>query len=330
MWILGTRRREMFYLYLPGILSVIVAIAFPDFGEESLLYGILATAIIDSGHVYTTAWRTWLYGDEVKTHPGYWMYPLGFFLFFTMWFYFQIPYLWSFVVYATLYHHTRQVYGFSKWYQKLNRRSDPVSDRFLYFFAYFPMIIYHFRPEAVANYYSEKDLFLYPLPGLRDALLVIYFIAASAWGMREYRLWQSGTRELNRLLSVACPSVVYAYCFLVGSNLSQVLFPLLFLHGIAYLGVMEQSLTRTQKRFTRQSIALVTVVITAVVFGLFESYAEENFIGRSLGPSPWLSSFIVGLSLTPLFCHYAFDAIIWRKNHREAAVVFAPSSESSR
>lgn len=330
MWILGNSRRELFYIYLPGLVSVALAMLWPELGEESLLYGILAMGIIDSGHVYTTAWRTWLHGDEVKTSASYWYFPLFFFSFFTMWFYLEVPYLWAFVVYATLYHHSRQVYGFSKWYQKLNRRSDTVSDYYLYFFAYFPMVIYHFRPEAVANYYTQQDLFLYPLPWLRDALLSVYFLVAASWGIREYRLWQSGTRELNRLCSVACPSLVYAYCFLVGSTLTQVLFPLLFLHGVAYMGVMGQSLTRTQKKFSRETIAILTVIITAVIFGLLESYAEENFIERSLGPSPWMSSVLVGLSLTPLFCHYAFDAIIWRKNHREAGVVFAPASESLR
>lgn len=324
MWILETPLREFFYLYLPGLLSVLLAIFSPNLGEDSLFYGLLAMGIIDSGHVYTTAWRTWFHGDEVKTSAGFWLFPLGFFLFFSLWFYSHAPYLWAFVVYATLYHHTRQVYGFSKWYQKLNKRGDKVSDYFLYFFAFFPMLIYHFRPGAIGNYYTENDLFLYPWPFMRNLLLGVYVLVVVSWVLREASLWKKGIREPNRLLSVAFPSLIYAYCFLVGETLTQILFPLLFLHGVAYFGVMGQSLTRTQNRFANATLALVVVLVTAIVFGLFESWAEENVIPRSPEGRGLIDALIVGLSLTPLFCHYAFDAIIWRKDHREASAVFSP------
>jgi hypothetical protein len=259
----------------------------------------------------------------VNTNAWYLFYPVLFFLLFTGWFYFDVPYLWPFVVYSTLYHHTRQVYGFSKWYQKLNRRSDSFSDFFVYFFAFFPMLIYHFRPGAFGGYYTSNDLFLYPLPWLRDALLYVYGAFVVAWGTYEIRLWKSGVHESNRVCSVGIPALIYAYCFLIGSTLTQVLFPLLFLHGVAYFGVMGQSLSRTQKRFEKESIALFIVLVTAVIFGLFESWAEENVIVRSPGERPFWEALIVGISLTPLYCHYAFDAIIWRKNHRESALVFS-------
>lgn len=322
MGILGSLKKDFLYLYLPGLMAVEVAIFFPTLGESSLIYGLLAMGIIDSGHVYTTAWRTWLHPDEVKSSKAYWIYPLIFFSVFFSWFYFSLPYLWAFVVYATLYHHVRQVYGFSKWYQKLNHRADVVSDYFLYFFAIAPMVIYHFRPEATAGYYTEKDLFLYPFAALRDVLLILYLLVACAWGYREWKLWTAGTRETNRLLSVAVPAVIYAFCFLVGTTITQVLFPLLFLHGIAYFGVMTKALGKTQKRFEKESIAVFAILMTAVGFGLTESWMEENVINHALGSEPILNSAIIGLSLTPLFCHYAFDAIIWKKNHRESKLIF--------
>ncbi len=323
MWILSTPLREFSYLYAPGLLAVAASLLWPDLGDESLLYGILAMGIIDSGHVYTTIWRTWLHPEEVKSRAGYWFFPLLFCAVFTMWFYLEIPYLWAFVVYATFYHHARQVYGFSKWYQKLNRRNDKFSDYVIYFLALFPLIIYHFRPEAIGNYYTENDLFLYPWNELRDVLLFIYFAAVFGWIFREMKLWQSGIRETNRIFSIACPGIIYAYCFLVGTTITQILFPLLFLHGVAYFGVMGQSLRRTQKRFNGKYLAILTVLVTAVVFGLSEAWFEENIVPRGLGDNAWLSALVVGISLTPLFCHYAFDAIIWRKNHRESAIVFA-------
>jgi hypothetical protein len=46
---------------------------------------------------------------------------------------------------------------------------------------------------------------------------------------------------------------------------------------------------------------------------------EENVI--SMHERSLLSTVIIGLWLTPLFCHYAFDAWIWKKSHRESALV---------
>ncbi len=323
MWILKTPSREFSFLYLPGLLAVLVAVFFPSLGAESLLYGLFAVGFVDSGHVYTTMWRTWLHPEEVVSDKSYVLFPLVFFILFSSWFYFQIPYLWAFVVYATLYHHTRQIYGFSKWYQKLNQRQDPESDRYLYFFAYFPMVIYHFRPEAIGAYYTERDLFLYPQTGLRDFFLSFYLMVGMTWVYREWRLWKSGIRELNRLISIAFPGMIYGYCFLVGTTVTQVLFPLLFLHGVAYLGVMGQSLSKTQKRFQKEGIAFFVVLITALLFGLLDSWVEENFLETFIGQAPVLNSLVVGLALTPLFSHYAFDALIWKKNHREAGVIFS-------
>jgi hypothetical protein len=322
MWILKTPLREISFLYLPGLLAVLAAISFPKLGEESLFYGLLAVGFIDSGHVYTTMWRTWFHREEFVTNKSYIFLPLFFFVIFSCWFYFQIPYLWAFVVYATLYHHSRQVYGFSKWYQTLNRRQDAESDRYLYFFSYFPMVIYHFRSDAIGAYYTKRDLFLYPQTGLRDFFLCFYLMVGMTWVYREWRLWRSGIQETNRILSIAIPGMIYCYCFLLGNTVTQVIFPLLFLHGVAYLGVMEQSLSKTQKRFQKEGIAFFVVFITAFLFGLLDSWVEENFVDTIIEQAPLFNSLVVGLILTPLFSHYSFDAIIWRKNHREAGVIF--------
>ncbi len=322
MWILGSLRTEFLFFYLPGFISIIIAILFPELGTTSILYGLLATALIDSGHVYTTAWRTWLHNDELKSSHRYWILPLGFFLFFGGWYYFNLPGLWSFVVYATLYHHIRQVYGFSKWYQALNKRSDKVSDFYLYALAFSPMIIYHFRHGVPANYYSETDLFLFPNLIVQKVLIIIYTLIWSGWIMHEMRLWKQGHKEINRILSVGFPSIAYGYCFLIGSTVTQVLFPLLFIHGIAYFGVMGQTLHRTQKsRFKNSSVALIIVLLTSVIFGMSESWYEENFVRIVTGHSAILTAAVIGLYLTPLFSHYLFDAYIWKRTHRESSLI---------
>lgn len=324
MWILGSFKMEATFFFLPGLLSIVVALAFPHLGDTSLLYGLLVTALIDSGHVYTTFWRTLLHPEERNSSSLYWLLPLGIFFFFFAWYFSRLPHLWSFVVYSTLFHHVRQVYGFSKWYQALNKRTDKISDYFLYALSIGPMFIYHFRPNAIGYYYSSNDLFLFPDITIYKGLLYVYSVVLVSWIMYERRVWLSGRKEINRVLSVAFPATIYAFSFFVGKTFSQVLFPLLFLHGIAYCGVMGLSLNKTRGGwFSTMFKSLLIVGVTAVVFGLIESWLEGTYIGDNRRLNGFIPSIVVGLYLTPLFCHYLFDAMIWKRSHREAKMIYS-------
>jgi hypothetical protein len=321
MWILGSLKCDLVFLMLPGLFSVGISMLFPHLAESSLVYGLIATGLVDSGHVYTTFWRTLFTSGKKRQWP--WMVPVFFILFFGVWYYFSFPGLWTFVVYSTLFHHVRQSYGFSKWYQTLNHRADPISDRFFYGLIILPMVTYHFSPGALGSYYSENDLFLYPLSNVRDALMVIYSVVLFSWICYETKLWKRGLRESNRIISVGYPALIYGYCFLVGETLTQILIPLLFVHGVAYFGVMGQTLHRTQKqRFSSLFEALSLVIITACVFGLSEAWIEEEALNLHSGSPLWLSSLLIGLTLMPLYCHYFYDAIIWKKSHAEADLVY--------
>jgi hypothetical protein len=321
MWILGSFKKEASFFFVPGLLSVLIAISFPHLGESSLLYGLLATALIDSGHVYTTAWRTFFHKEERQSSRAlYLLFPVFFFLIFFIWFATGARGLWMFVVYSTLFHHIRQVYGFSKWYQALNKRSDQSSDFFLYSLALIPIIAYHFRPGAIANYYTMNDLFLFPQLDIFKSFIMIYATFLSGWIIYELRSWKQGKREINRIFSIAFPAFIYGYCFFFGKTLTQTLFPLLFIHGVSYCAVISQSLYRTQPmKFKNLLLSSTIVIVTAVLFGLTESWMESHIPIDS--PGSILGGVLVGFWLTPLFCHYLFDAIIWKRNHRESAKV---------
>lgn len=327
MWILGSFKMEAMFFFLPGLLGMVVAMAFPHFGDTSLIYGLIATALIDSGHVYTTFWRTFFHPEERNSSRAYWLIPLAIFIFFFGWYFSKLPGLWSFVVYSTLFHHVRQVYGFSKWYQALNKRTDKISDYFLYALAVGPIFIYHFRPDAIGNYYSSGDLFLYPDFQVYRSLLFVYSVILVGWIMYERRVWLSGRKEINRVLSVGFPAMIYAFSFFMGKTVSQILFPLLFLHGIAYCGVMGLSLQKTRGGwFSTISKSLLIVCGTAVFFGLLESWLEGGFVGENRRLKGFIPSLVVGLYLTPLYCHYLFDAMIWKRSHREAKIIYGQSS----
>lgn len=324
MWILSSPLKESLFIYLPGLIGLLLGYLWPDLDETSLFYGLFASAIIDSGHVYSTIWRTWLHTEERKSSKGYWLVPLIFFLCFSSWYYLQLPGIWTFVVYATLYHHIRQVYGFSKWYQAKNKRSDRTSDYFLYALGIWPMAIYHFRSDVVAGYYTSFDLFIFSNESLLQLALITYAIIIFCWLSYEYLLFTRGIREINRFLSIAFPALMYGMCFVLGKTVTQVLIPLLLMHGISYIGIMAQTLNRTQKRFSTFSLSFLVVSATVISLGLWEGWLENNFLHQRFQPyqDDIYTAIIIGLYLVPLFSHYIFDSWIWKKSHREAQAVF--------
>jgi hypothetical protein len=324
MWILNSPKLELSFIYIPGLIGIIIGVMFPNLGNSSFLYALLAMSIIDSGHVYTTLWRTYLYKKELISSKRYLIFPILSFLLFFAWNSSGLPGLWKFVVYSTLFHHVRQIYGLSKWYQNLNKRSDKLSDFFLYTLSILPIITYHFRSGAIAQYNTIYDLFLFPNILIVRILTILFFGFLLAWIYYEKKLWEKGVKEINRVISIAYPTIIFSYCFFIGETLTQVLIPLLFIHGISYIGIMGITLKRTQKiKFSSFSKAIFVIIFTATTLGICEAWIEQNVIELS-NPS-FLNSLFIGIYLTPLFCHYYFDSVIWKKGHWESNEILTAS-----
>lgn len=323
-WIFGSPTKDFTFLYLFSPLCLLITFISPNLGDESLLFAILATAWIDSGHVYTTIWRTYWNKEERNSHPKYIWTPLLVFIFFFVLFILKIKWVWPLVAYATLFHHIRQNYGVLRWYENINQRQDKKSHFFLYALSILPMIIFHFRLDAPQRgYFSSQDVFLYPDFKLNQISLILWVHAVVFWLMNEFKLYRSGKRELNRFLSVAMPAVMYGTCFMLGKTLTQILFPLLFLHGISYLALISHSLTRTQaEKFKTYARTFLIVGVSAVIFGSLEAWSEENLLVFRIEKLTPITSAALALYLTPLFSHYIFDSWLWKKTHREAALIY--------
>jgi len=324
-WILGSAKKDFGFFVLPGLAALAFVTAFPQLASHSILYMIVAVGFIESGHVYTTFWRTYFHREERNSSMIYLVVPLVIFTVFAIWMYFGRVGLWSFVAYANIFHHIRQYYGFNRWYQGLNRRFAIGSDLFLYALCSLPILAYHFKPGAIGGYYSDHDLLLLPSALIFQVITISYAVTWVAWTFFEIREARASGPEWNRIISVAVPGVMYGVCFFNGHDVGTILTPLVISHGVAYFGVMGDSLTRTQKsRFPTFLRALGVVIATAVVAGGFEFYSEDNWIDfQDAGPGgSFVVALVTGIYLVPLFSHFIFDARIWRRKHREADLVF--------
>ncbi|RYZ63932.1 MAG: hypothetical protein EOP05_22810, partial [Proteobacteria bacterium] len=299
-WIFGKAKFDAMFLIAPAFVSLLLAMS--GVTGESLIYAFIATALIDSGHVYTTIWRTWLHAKERRSAKLYYFaVPILIAAIITGWLAFGLPYFWSFVVYATLHHHARQFYGISRWYQSLNKRLSIESGRFIYAFALLPIIAYHFRPDAIDGYYSQHDLILFKNETVYDLLNYAWDLLFLSWVVFEVRTWKSGVHEVNRIASIAVPALLYAGCFFIGETLPQILFPLLFAHGIAYFGLMSLSVERTRKEtFKSFKMAFAIMLITACAFGTAEYFVEDEFLDFDKPIETIGMAFFIGLYLVPL------------------------------
>lgn len=306
----------------PGLMSL--GIALTGAFQTSLVYFFFALAFADSGHVYTTLWRTFAHPEERRRSRMYVWVPVAVAATFFAWSYFKIPYLWSFVVYATIHHNLKQFYGLTKWYEAINRRSVAWSGAFAKALMIIPVVFYHFRSTSVEGFYAPGDTLLYPSHALLTISLAIYALVILAWLFYETREWRRGYREYNRIAAVLFSAVLYGVAFGFGTSVPEVLYPLVIAHGTGYMALMALTLKRTRPgHFSNFKIGFAAMIFTAVCFGFFEHFFERNKIVFEAPAQTLLESALIGLYLVPLFCHFIFDRFLWRRSHWESARVYS-------
>lgn len=326
-WILGSFQKDALFIFSPGIVGIVLASFLPEKSISFVLFAFFTAVIVDSGHVYTTAWRTFFRKEEVSSHWRYWAVPLGIMVGVFLWVRFKIPYLWSFVVYATVYHHMTQFYGFLRWYQKLNGGGSALSGRFLFALMIIPFILLHFRKLPNGGIYTNEDIFFYPNDRFFQIGMIFYVVAVLSWLGHELLLIRNKTFKRGQFLAVLGPAILYGVCFLRGQNTVQVISPLLLSHGIPYMAVMDVSLPRINpKLFSTVYKAIGIVAATALIGGLIDLSFESTSIPIS-NEYVWtkvsvFNTLLIGIYLVPLLCHYIFDGVLWKSKHRDAKLIY--------
>nr|HRO68488.1 hypothetical protein [Pseudobdellovibrionaceae bacterium] len=215
-WIFGSFTKDFFYLVFPGVMTLLLVMLFP-FREDGLPLEILAffaLAFCDSGHVYTTLWRTYAIAKERKSTILYFTVPLAIFLVVGAWVYFGIPYLWTVVIWLTVYHNYRQFHGVLRWEQKVNKDRDRWEPRILLFLCVWPFLLYHFRDVNI-HFYSANAMLMMPWPEILPWGLSVYFAVMAFWLLRTGRKALLGTMRWPVVLAVATPALFYGVAFLL-------------------------------------------------------------------------------------------------------------------
>jgi hypothetical protein len=337
-WIFETRGRELSVFVLPALLGAVLT-RFWD--EHSGAFGALAfvsLAWIDAGHVYSTLLRTHVHRRLCPPAVSPWLLvgTLGILL---SWILLGIPGLWSFVTYATVFHHFRQFHGFQRWAQMKTGRKDPTSDLLLLGLCVIPLLLYHYpTPGRTLGdvIYTEKDLFLNPgapwlNPEFMRAFLSALYIGIITWTLgREVALYSRGVREPARVLALIWPAILYGYSFLLTQNKLQMLVPLVLAHGVPYFGVLAERIYKVRTwNWSSAKTALLAAAAFGFLLGTFEHWIEEVWIETDstyLLPGHPVLKVAIALYLTPLLYHYVADAWLWRRSHPDFRGTVTPNS----
>lgn len=328
-WILGSLKRDFLAFYLPGFLVSFLLILF-GLPENQVLFLFLAWlffGVLDSGHVYTTVWRTYLDKNEFKRRKI--VYTLSPFIFFLAFFFmsiFDFVLLGALVVYATVYHNMRQFYGLTKWYQKINSSFDKKSDFFFYSLTFLSFATLQFRSDLnFGEYYPGANKFFYPNFFLEKIFVFLFFLNLLFWVSYEmFKAYRTKVVEWTRILSVAFPVGLYAFSFMHFKTVATVVFPLVVSHGISYMILILYSAQKTKYGGVSSWKLPAAIVSVAAIFGSAEFLLEDFQIEASFF---YFKSALAALILTPLFCHYYFDAFLWKSNHPDFHKIVSESSQ---
>ena len=323
MWILNSWKKDAFFIILSGPL---IFLLMNFVGERSVELALLAILFLDSGHAYTTIFRTVFHEKKEYRLGLYYRLLLIVLVVVFLWQVLKIPYLFSMVIYFTFFHYLRQNYGILKWYELKNNQYLKMATWFIYLSNLIPFIGMHFRDNLKVFYYTGSDLFLYPE---KNIFLIFQILQLLLLG---------GFLIFARLKRLCRPSFVFilSHILLYGLLLIpevkalEAISVIVFSHGMGYLAIMQEGLSKTQpnrfKTLTKTSLFLFVFVL---VVGPLEYFLEENYLdisNRYLYETNFLSHLLIGFYLLPTLGHYIFDGMIWRKSHPESQLIYKASS----
>ena len=319
MWILNSWKKDAFFIILSGPL---IFLLMNLTGERSLELALLAILFLDSGHAYTTIFRTILHEKKEFRVRSYYRLLLFILVIIFLWQVFKIPYLFSMVIYFTFFHYLRQNYGILKWYELKNNQYLKMSTWFIYLSNLIPFIGMHFRENFKVFYYTGSDLFLYPEKNIFLVFQVLQLILLASFLVFA---------KLNQLCKpsfafILSHILVYGILLIPGVNALEAISVIVFSHGMGYLAIMQEGLLKTQpSRFKTSSWTSIFLFVFVLLIGPLEYFLEENYLdisNRYLFKTDFLSSFLIAFYLLPTLAHYIFDGIIWRKSHPESKLIY--------
>lgn len=329
MWILGSARRELSSFYGLALAIIFSFYWWKDRPIQTFI-ALFVIVAIDASHVYATLWRSFFNNTEIKRSLNLHLGIIGAsFIVVFFWSYLGIPFLWSAIVYLTVFHHIRQIYGIHRWSVAINPNSELNANKELYALAVIPFIGYHFRSDIdYQGVFLVDDLWLMPNSNLLYICYGLLIITVLSLISKCYQ--KRHNLKLSVLSTIIFPSAINIFCFLIASNFYLSFLPVLAFHGLSYYHLTTLAKIRLSSKPKHYLITFIIIVFIAVVFGLAETLFTESqieIISSELYQWNWLMSLGVALIITPSIYHYIIDGYLWRKKNPDFKTIVYSNSK---
>ncbi len=92
-WIFGRAWPDLLFVLFPGMIAILLLLLVSEVSLTYVVLAFFAATFLDTGHVYTTVWRTFFRKKEVTCSKLYWIAPLCVFFGFSLWSFAGLPFL---------------------------------------------------------------------------------------------------------------------------------------------------------------------------------------------------------------------------------------------
>ncbi|HEY0093256.1 MAG TPA: hypothetical protein VGB96_02985 [Archangium sp.] len=324
-----------------ALASVVLVLAAPmlgAMGDTPLWAWVLLVVCVDVAHVWSTLFRTYFDGEELRRRPGlYVAAPLVAYLLGVLAHLASPGAFWRLFAYAALFHFVRQQYGWVSLYGRKARVSQ--AERLLDAAAVYaatlgPVLWWHANLPRAFWWFVEND-FLSGLPRwVGTGALAVHGLVLVAWGgFQGARLVRGEGLQPGKVLLVLATWVTwYGGIVLARSDFAFTVMNVL-LHGVPYFALLF--------RYARGRLAeggygglapLVRAGLPGFLGVLFVLALGEELLwdwlvwhersslfGESaLQPPADLLALVVPLLALPQATHYLLDAFIWKPSREPA------------
>lgn len=313
-------------------------------GEVALPWWLITVLLIDVAHVWSTLYRTYLDGAELRRRPAlYFALPLAAYAGGVMLYTHSPASFWTALAYLAVWHFVRQQYGWVALYNRragegpLDRKIDAAA---IYGATLFPILWWHAHLPRAFDWFVPGDFVASLVPAsLVAALWPIYAGVLAAFVVRQVlRYFREGVVRSGKIIVVAST----ALCWGVGIVATNTDFAFtvtnVIIHGVPYLAVVwiyGRRATHAEGTILAWIFGggrWLTFLALVVVLAYLEELGWDRLLWHDhplLFPGPELSlgraleALVVPLLALPQATHYLLDAWIWRirENPSLAAVI---------
>jgi len=324
-----------------ALVSVALVLAAPwlgAVGDTPPWAWVLLVVGVDVAHVWSTLFRTYLDGEELRRRPGlYTAAPLAAYLLGVLAFIVSPAAFWRLFAYTALFHFIRQQYGWVSLYGRKARVSSTeraLDAAAIYAATLGPVVWWHAHLPRAFWWFVEDD-FLSGLPSwVGTGALVVQGLVLAAWaGFQGARVLRGEGLQGGKVLLVLATGVTWFGGIVLAQDDFTFTVMNIVLHGVPYFALL---LRYARGRLAEGGYGALAPVVRAglpgflgvlLVLALGEELLWDKLVwherSRLFGEDGlWLSAdvmaLVVPLLALPQATHYLLDAFIWKPGREPA------------